>query len=494
MPDRHPTVSRDSNLVTSPPIVTSASYRRRPRNFGMIGRSTPYSSNGEYLYPTHKPDMATLAAWDRARLYEPIIKEGLTLITLSVVAKVGQYFHVDPDIMLFGQANLPYIKRYISELTMSSLWAGWGVSEIIHKPMMGPNGPQVWLDDLVSYHPSQVDLVVNPNGRLTHGEKLPNTNLETGIWVPRPPNVTPSHTGNPGKVRLPKGKFVYTTHMAEGNNPYGTSMLSATLDYHLFKRAIFDLMMVALDRYGTPLVYVIVPHALTGELDPTDPEGERRLTLADVTSRELGDVRTESVMVFSQGQGDQEIKLGSLSTSNNFADSFSNAIELCDLNMMMAMGVPNLIMRDTSKVLGSSGASERQVELFHHFISAIYERVIDDFLNQAMLQLIQFNFDPRLNPLANHPGTINALPIRHSEIKQLVESIKMLTEKGFIDSSDPSDLDYVRQLFFIPSRAQAKVDPLRVVSDPVDLPSPEPTQPGQLISRQFTVGSEINAQ
>lgn len=427
----------------------------------MMGRATPYLSDGESFIPSNKPDCNTLAIWDKARMIEPIIKEGLNLIALSVAAKVGEYSHPDPLIREFVSANIKNkARKWVYEATKTMLWAGFATAECVWQRKMGPSGPQVWIDDVIQYHPICVDLITNESGRLTHGETVNQGVMKTGVWVPKPLNSDSSksvyyaESSDLGlhKVRLPKGSVFHTSFGFEGNNPYGTSMLTAILDYHLFKRAIFDLMMVALDRYGTPLVYVVVPNVLTDEVDPEDPD--RRLKLQEVTARELSDIRTESVVVFSQPSKDQPVEMKSLTTSNNFADSFTQAIELCDLNMMMGLGIPNLIMRDTNNSLGSSGTSERQVELFHHFINAIYNQLIDDLLNQTILQLIQYNFDPRTHPSAIDPGSIASLPIRHSETKIILDGIDILTKNKYIDPSDPIDADHVRQLLYFPTRSK----------------------------------------
>jgi hypothetical protein len=451
--DQHPiSVLDDSPLPTQPPVITSPIYRKRPKTYGMIGRATPYVSDGENLTPQRKPDNTTIAIWDRARVVEPLIKQGIELISLSVSAKVGPYTHPDPEIKRFVRANLTRIRKWIYDATKSALWSGYAVSEVVYTPKIGPNStPQSWLDDLVQYHPSVIDIVPNDHGRLTHGEKINFGYQRTGVWVPKPFNKYNDPIDNQvghHKVRLPKSAVYHTCLNGEGNNPYGCSILSSVLNYHLFKQAIFDLMMIALDRYGTPLVYVVVPNVLTDEVDPEDPN--RRLKLQEVTARELADIRTESVVIFSQPSKDQPVEMKSLTTSNNFADSFSKAIDMCDLNMMMGIGIPNLIMRDTNNGLGSSGASERQVEMFHHFVGSIYNQVTDDFLNQVVLQLIQFNFDPRIRPLAISPGVLTPLPIRWSEMKTLIQGIDTLTKNQYISPNNKVDMDHVRQMLFFP--------------------------------------------
>lgn len=234
-----------------------------------------------------------------------------------------------------------------------------------------------------------------------------------------------------------------------GNNPEGESMLTAVFEYHLFKRSILDLMMVALDRYGTPIVYAIVPPSQSDEPHPTE---DRLMYYHEVVARELSEMRSEVGLVFTQLSTDQPVKLEALTTGSNFASAFTDAIQMCDQQIMTGLNIPNLILRDNNSGLGSSGSSERQVEMYHHFITGIYQRVTQDFLSSVVAQLIQYNFDPRVVPEAYDYGTLQQLPIRWSETKVLVDAIAMMTDKGYIDAGDEADNYHVRALLSFPRR------------------------------------------
>jgi hypothetical protein len=379
--------------------------------------------------------------------------------------KIGEYEHPHPLINSFIRANISNSNKlygWISNIVMSALWSGFSVSEIIWTYKTGPTGiQQVWIEDLVNYNPLQVQLKLNHSNRLTHGEKLSDCPYLTGVWVPAPVDnmkklkkVGPSFTGS--YVRLPKGKHVYLALGTEGNNAWGTSILEPILEYHLYKEAYRDMLAIALDRYGTPLVWVKVPNQSTNEY-VQDIDGESRpKTLQEKVSEELADMRSEAALVLTQIDKDHPVEIGALTTGNNFADAFTEAINMCDQNMLIGMGIPNLIIKDSNQGLGSSGSSERQVEMFHAFVSSLYKEVIGAFLDQCILQLIQYNFDPRLIPEAYLPGSIKEKPLRWSETKTLIDGIERFTKLGYISPEERSDRDYVREVINMPYRAEEK--------------------------------------
>lgn len=452
--DLHPTDNTTSDIKTSPPVVTTPAYRRRPASFSPIGRSIPIRSEGDSLFTASRPNVYQLAAMDSARRKEPIIADGINKISLALTLKVGNYYHPDENIQRFVRANIePNLKRWISVMTQTVLWSGFGVNEILWKKKLGPGDtPQVWVEDLINYHPSQVQMRLNNNYRLTHGEKLYNSTYLTGIWVPTPITdkvraVGPSNTGS--YIRLPKSNLYYLAFNSDGNNPWGNSMLTSVLEYHIFKEAFREMLSIALDRYGTPLVYAIVPHQQTSEVMIDMDGSSRPKWLYEQVKDAMQDLRGDSALVFTQVDKDNPISIDSLTTGNNFADAFTSAIDMCDQNMMIGMGIPDLILKNKSTGLGSSGAAERQTELFHAYVSSLYELVVNGFLDQVVRQLIQYNFDPRTNTKAYELGYIKQKPLRYSELTTLTGMVDTLTKHGYLSPESLEDGQQVRELFDI---------------------------------------------
>jgi hypothetical protein len=456
--DKSPSEESNSTIVTLPPIEISPRYRRRPIYLGQMGKAISYIANDNDIFTTCvRPSTEQLALWDSATRKEPIIFDGLQKMTLAIKAKLGTYTHpTHPEITKFVRANTKRLKKWIGDAAHMALWSGSATGEIVHERRKGPNGEwQVWVKDIVFYHPLDPLFIVNQNGALTHGEKLINSPFLTGVWVPcsqslinRGRSLGPSFSGS--HVRLPKTKVFHTTLNGQSNNPYGISQLEAAIKYHIYKEAFLEMQGAALDRYGTPLIYAVVPMQPTKD-DIEEPDGTtRKKWYHELATELLSDLRGQQSIVLTQMDKDHPVKLETLTTGNNFSDAFNQAIDLCDDNIMIAMGIPNLILKDKNQGLGTGGAAERQMEAYHMFIGEIYETITDAILEQVISPLILWNFDYQVYTEAYDPGGFGSKAIRTSENAVQATYIEKLVNMGIVDPTDSRDRDWVRDLFNAP--------------------------------------------
>lgn len=444
---------KDSSLGASP-------IKTRPAQYSQVGMATSYISNGENFSPTRRPHYYQLAAWDQARQKEPIIKNGIEKMVLYICSKIGSYHHKNNQIEDFVSANIENkISNWVHNLAMPAFWAGFSVGETLYFPRKGPRGiRQIWIDDIVNYHPTQVEFRLNDFSRLTHGEKTSKGELKSGIWVPAPSDlaskrksITGDYTG--GRVRLAQHKVLHFTFPGSSqNNPWGESILTSVLDYHLFKEAFRDMMAVALDRYGTPLIYAIVPPQSTSE-KIEEPDGTvRQKQYRESVAEALANAKGNQGIVLEQLSKDYPVDIGTLTTGNNFADAFNQAIDFCDNNMQIGMGIPNLIMRDERSGLGSGNSAETQVEMFNIMVSRYFSIVMDAIVNQVIRNLIAFNFDVENTPYGDEPGYISERPLRPTEIKELIVAVKELTTLGYMNAGNQEDYNFVRSMINLDGR------------------------------------------
>ena len=470
MTDHNPQKTGESTLKTKPAdkvtikesSLKASPIRTRPAQYSQVGMATSYLSNGENFSPTKKPHYYQLAAWDQARQKEPIIKNGIEKMVLYICSKLGSYHHKNPMIEDFISENIEgKLSNWVHNMAVPAFWSGFSVSENLFYPRRGPRGiRQIWIDDIVNYHPTQVDFRLNDYSRLTHGEKTSKGMLKSGIWVPAPANSVTNnnkkassgdYTG--GMVRLARHKVVHFTFPGSSqNNPWGESILTSVLDYHLFKEAFRDMMAVALDRYGTPLIYAIVPPQATSEMI-TDPDGTvRQKQYRESVAEALANAKGNQGIVLEQLSKEYPVDIGTLTTGNNFADAFNQAIDFCDNNMQIGMGIPNLIMRDERSGLGNGNSSENQVEMFNIMVSRYFDIVTTAIVDQVIRNLIEFNFDTETVPYANEPGYISEIPLRPTEIKEYVVAVKELTTLGYMNAKNQEDFNQVRAMLKLDQR------------------------------------------
>ncbi len=457
--DLHPTQGNISTLETKPPVNTSAVYRRQPAAFRQLGFARSYSPNKEAdnFLPTYKPNYYLYAALAALSDRESTVKQGLEFIEHSLVSRIGNYSHPNSQIDDFVQGNLGGLKNWVKESLRNTLIFGSSVQEINYIQKIGPNDtPQVWIENLTGYHPLQVTLVPNDYGVIKDGDTVFNKVYKSGVWVPIPPHKVPQASKQKNSdtvgslVRLPKSKRVYMAFRSEAGNVYGKSLIEACLSWNLYKQAFTEILFKATSRYATPLIYVKVPQMDTSEFI-TEPDGVvRAKTMQEQASEMMADLDNNSALVFTQLSKEMPVEVGALTTGNNFSDSFISAIDLCDDNMRGLMGIPNLIMKDDVSSMGSGAASEVQVEQFNQMITSLFDFVIQNILDQAILQLIQYNFDARTVPGALHPGTIQCKPARNTDLKTILDGIKNLVDMFQLNKTE-AERNYIKDLLGFPA-------------------------------------------
>lgn len=442
MVDRYPTRALIPDLETLPPLDPQPRYMPRSKETRQIGRSTAYiSKDGTFFTSCVRPDYHQLAAWDNASRKEPIISQGLEILATSVQSKLGVYTHERPEIADFIRSNIePNITRWLSMITRSLCKFGFVVCEKVFKKQVSRKGiSQVWIDDLIPYHPTEVLFKLNRNNRLTHGDRIEGDPYLSGVWVPAPKDLSRTkrinHSFSGSHIRLHSHNVFYTAREPEGNNPYGSSLLESVYSHHIYKELYRDMQATALDRYGSPLIYAMVPAVPTMERAESPDGNERTVYMPELVEQKLGNIGSQSVIVLPKTLNGDEITLGSLTTGNNFSDAFIKAIEDCDDNMLQGMGIPNLMTKDKNNGLGSSGSAERQVDTFQAKITQMYRQITDEILNQIIHPLILWNFSHDLVPEARHKGAFTTRVTLYAEVDSYTKLLKVLLDGGIIDAN-----------------------------------------------------------
>jgi hypothetical protein len=290
---------------------------------------------------------------------------------------------------------------------------------------------------------------LNDFNRLTDGEKVTNSVYKSGVYVPVPAKYI-GYSGSRYRdvvggtlVRLPERRRIYLT---SDETPYGSSILDSVVIYQQFKEAFRDFLFTALHRYGTPLIYAIVPPLETDIVIDEIDGVARKKSYADVVSEAFENLSGQSGLVFTQISNDQPIKIATLTNQNNFSDAFTSAItDICDANMLTGLGIPNLLFKDKSSSLGSGQAGEFQIETFSVFVSSLFNQIVKPMVAALARGIIYYNFPPTATDYYED-GEILERPYRVSELKVILSGVKDLTELNYMSSSNADDINFVRSI------------------------------------------------
>lgn len=424
---------------------------RLPRGYSrQVGSSLSYwTSQTVYGFFGH-PEYLRLAEYERALTTDETIGAGIEFLKLSILASMGPYWHPNPKVVDFVNENFSRMrgsyKAAMGELAMSALWAGFGVSETVYKSEEG----KVWINYIANYNPRTITMYVNKNGQLTQGETPAfNVAFKTGIWQDR-------MGGAP--VQLPLQRCCLVSHNKRYNNYYGESAIKRIYKNWRLKEAVLEMWNVALDRYGTPVVYAVVPNGLTGGQiqDPLAPGGVRAETFADSTEGAIANIHTGTGLVITNPTADaSQIKLGTLTTGNNFGGAFEEAIRHYNKMIFRGLLIPALLLNENERGnLGSGGATVIHFEVYKMVLNELYQELIEPFVEQILGPLIRINFgDP-------NPGRFEHSPWDPATMEVMSNIFDKMVMVGAIDNTDINDINMMRAKIGIDVMDQERVSRL----------------------------------
>jgi len=446
-------------------------YKNVPRGYSkQVGTSLSYwTAFNIYGFYGH-PDYLRLVEYERAFTTDETVGTGLEFIKLSILAALGEYQHPDHKIQDFVNENLARMsgsyKEALGELIVSSLWSGFGVSEVVYKPEDG----RIWIDFIANYNPRTINLQVNKQGRLTWGEDSAfNSSFTTGIWQDR-------LGGTP--IVLPEDRTILVTHNRRYNSYYGESAIKRIYKNWRLKESVLEMWNVALDRYGTPVTYAIVPHGYTGNEvpDPSTPGQMKPETIGDSTAKAISEIQTGTGLVVVRPSPTDDIKLGTLTTGNNFGDSFSEAIKYYNSAIYRGLLIPQLLIQDSAGgSLGGQAVAAVHFDVYKMMLQALYAEIVEPFVEQVIGQLIRLNFGKQDNP-----GKFLMQPSDSASTEVMSNVFTNLCNTGVVNISDAEDLNMVRAMCGLPmldEKRAAKLAKQNEVKPPAPPAPPTSAQP-----------------
>lgn len=367
------------------------------------------------------PEMAALDEYERMIMTDETIATAFDFTIMAVINKMGEYQHPDPKIKSFVQSNLEQMEGSLPlacQEILSALWAGHSVTEMIYKT----EGSRIMLDYLATYHPRTILYRVNEKGRL----------LEDGIYQ------TPYYGGVP--VIIPTKKCIRYVHNSRFGNKYGTSNCKKVRKNWLLKDPVLKMWARALDRFGTPLLSVVVPN------DEVEDEEGNRVALVDHTVKVLNNLQNSTSLVF-QKSGDDSIEIQTHNTgASGMSDAFRSIVNY--LNKMIFRGwlVPSLVFDDGSGT-GSYALGQSHFDIFTHHINGIYNNLTETLLEQMIRPLVEINYGKQ-----TEYGSFPERSQGDADVKLLSEMFLQMTNAGYLDPDAKEDFNHVRASLSLPER------------------------------------------
>jgi hypothetical protein len=423
------------------------------------------------MYAT--PHYIKLLEYERMRNQDVAIKAALDLTANIAVGYIGAVGHPDRKVDEWMQENLHFLEweqgttflELFHDWFITSLWAGFSVAENMF--VLGEDG-RVWLSDVMTYHPRSIRICPDKKGRLVDGQPTYMGMITSGFW----------QDTREGPKKIPMWKVSWLAHQQEFGNYYGRSYLESVYRWHLIADMIGDMMVDAMDRFGSPWVVIKFPNGLSNQkvVDPATGL-ERQMTIQEALEHQVEEVKVGGRNVMLMGYNDPQMKpdVDVITTGNNFGKTFIEVLNFCDAKKMQSFMVPfGLIDYNTTQ---RSANLERQAELFFRGVRVKAEQAMRSFLGQTFHRLIQINF-----PGVKEPPTLTLRDlVRPEDRVALMQMVTGLSKHGYLNPTDEDDWQMVRDWVAATKRRMHKAD-TQFIKDTVISPlqnksSGEGTQP-----------------
>lgn len=415
----------------------------------------------QYMVPAN---FNRLLEYERAAKTDETIGAGLEFMKLALIASIKEYRHPDAEIQAFVRKALDEmigtIEYAVGELAESTLTHGYSVSEILWKLVDG----KIQIDELMNYHPASILIIPNVQGRLVDRQALDNP------WYTPPAPI--SHTGiwqigvdGASYNHLPLNKVCLTVHGKRSGIYTGTSAIQRVYKNWMLKDIVLEMYNVALDRYGTPIAYAVVPAGVTPDLINDPQTGKtRNMTIREAAETAMAQMHRGTALVFQRPSMQDDIKIDTLTTGNNFGSVFLDAINYYNKAIFRGLLIPQLLLEEGSAGLSNPGQTHWNV--FKLMIRALAKEIVTPFCEQVIGRMIQYNFKN------SHPGQFIIEPFDPAVSAIMAAVFDKLVKNGYLNPSDEDDLNEVRELFGLPTKDVTPIlkpdDHRRILTAPAD--------------------------
>lgn len=417
-----------------------------------------FKQQGSFTFQNtiRRPLLSQIRLYERMWRQDLTIKSALQARTQWLLGTIGEVIHPDKEIAEFLNNNILELEQengrawndILEVIEETTYWSGFSASEI----MFDLNFGSLYLNDVLTYHPSSIVLHADKDGRLTHGNPTIDGIRKSGIWQ----LATGPQTR---EVHLDMWKVVYLANESDFGNYYGRSLISASYKWHRLKEALIDMMAASLDKAGNKMMWIRMPSYPTDEIRISPMSGEETF----INSLELVKEQFEAaegipeVIFLPYQQSDIKPEVGSEVLQEQVGDLFIKAIEYADHQSIKHI-IPSFLLSGTFYSEGHKDPvkNERQIELFTNSIEADRSRLCRALIKKIFHPLIEWNFNRSSSKVP--PSFARVYSDRSEDRVATMQMVKGLVEAAVLNPRNEEDYRKIMQMLRLGTRERTEDD------------------------------------
>lgn len=381
-----------------------------------IDQDVPLNSNWytwaeNWVGAIYNPDSIPASEYDRIYQQDETVFSGVQILVHSILSRLGDYTHQDPDKELFVRTQFEQmhgsIRKVMAEKLVSAIVFGFSLAENVYKQIPGGIG----LASIQVLHPKDVSLELHREG--------PEKNRVARFF---------QYKDGLAHAELPPAKCIHMVHEGFAGNPFGVSRLKRAWKSMFIKDVLLRAYGTCLERYGTPITTAEATN-LSGQVNYAG----QIYSGADFVGRQLDSLGRKGVLVLPNGTS---VKIH-YAPAGLGAD-FLAAIQYCNRSIHQAIGLPSLVADSGS--VGSYSLGQEHSATFQLIVTSILEDLIDILLDQLVRPLLEYNFGPQ-----EDLGDFSVDVFDPVLAKATAEASAVLLNSGVADASRLADLNLLRE-------------------------------------------------
>lgn len=455
------------------------------------GTPIPALQNTFYKF-IQNPSTVSVETFKRMFDTDETIGSGIDFLVSCMVARLGAYQHDDEEITRFVNLALNEVRGGFVNTCKEILRAcadGFSVSEMV----WANREIGFVLEKIATLPASSVLFEADRTGEITDDGILQyqrnyNPMMGSGVFgswtnssgftlnrpdpmakfgdMPFP--VRSANTFNYLSIRIPKLKCLhYTWNSQPFVNPYGRSLLRRGYNWWVQKWAYCQMMGIALDRKGTPLLigYADPNASMVDKAKYSSTEAPKRsdmLKAPAAMQAAFKNVHNDTVVILPGKKG-QIFDVDHIEQRSNAID-FIGAINLCNVLIMRALLIPALVFTSGDGA-GSYALGQEHAKTFDKILDGYLEGFKNALLDQIVRQLVAYNF-PKERWQKTGIGSFAKRELTTDERQKEAEMFEKGVNMGVIDTNDLADLNKMREAFGFEPRTTPIAKPSPFGGDP----------------------------